>query len=34
VTPVIGRTLSLSEAQNALSDADEGHGRGKAIVTV
>jgi NADPH:quinone reductase-like Zn-dependent oxidoreductase len=34
VTPVIGRTYPLSEAPQALGDADEGHGRGKAIVTV
>jgi NADPH:quinone reductase-like Zn-dependent oxidoreductase len=34
VTPVISRTYSLDEAAKALSDADEGHGRGKAVVTV
>ena len=34
VTPVIGRTYALDDAQQALSDADEGHGRGKTIVTV
>ena len=34
VTPVISRTYSLADAAKALSDADEGHGRGKAVVTV
>jgi NADPH:quinone reductase-like Zn-dependent oxidoreductase len=33
VTPVIGRTYTLNEARVALSDANEGHGRGKAVVT-
>ena len=34
LTPVINRTYPLDEAPNALADADEGHGRGKNIVTV
>jgi NADPH:quinone reductase-like Zn-dependent oxidoreductase len=34
LTPVIDRTFSLHEAPKALSDADEGHGRGKNIITV
>jgi NADPH:quinone reductase-like Zn-dependent oxidoreductase len=34
VTPVISRTYPLSEAPKALRDADEGHGRGKIVVTV
>lgn len=34
VTPVIGRTYPLSEAPKALGDADEGHGRGKAVITM
>jgi NADPH:quinone reductase-like Zn-dependent oxidoreductase len=34
VTPVINRTYPLNDAPKALSDADEGHGRGKAIITV
>jgi NADPH:quinone reductase-like Zn-dependent oxidoreductase len=34
VTPVINRTYPLAEAANALSDADEGHGRGKAVITI
>lgn len=34
VTPVINKTYPLNEAPNALSDADEGHGRGKAVITV
>jgi NADPH:quinone reductase-like Zn-dependent oxidoreductase len=33
VTPVIGRTFPLDETANALRDADEGHGRGKTVVT-
>ncbi len=32
LTPVIGKTCALSEAATALSDADEGHGRGKMVV--
>jgi NADPH:quinone reductase-like Zn-dependent oxidoreductase len=34
VTPVISKTYPLSEAPKALSDADEGHGRGKAVISV
>lgn len=34
VTPVINRTYPLNEAPKALSDADEGHGRGKVVITV
>jgi NADPH:quinone reductase-like Zn-dependent oxidoreductase len=34
VTPVISRTYPLEEAAKALSDADEGHGRGKTVITV
>lgn len=34
VAPVIDRTYSLEEAPLALSDANEGHGRGKAVVTI
>lgn len=34
VTPVISRTYPLDEAAKALSDADEGHGRGKVVITI
>jgi NADPH:quinone reductase-like Zn-dependent oxidoreductase len=34
VTPVVDRTYPLDEADKALTDADEGHGRGKKIITV
>ena len=34
LTPVISRTYPLDEAPKALADADEGHGRGKNIITV
>ena len=34
VTPVISKTYPLDEAPKALGDADEGHGRGKAVITV
>jgi NADPH:quinone reductase-like Zn-dependent oxidoreductase len=34
LTPVINKTYPLGEAPKALADADEGHGRGKNIVTV
>ena len=34
ITPVIDRCIPLAEAANALEDADEGHGRGKVVVTV
>ena len=34
VTPVISETYPLAEAAKALSDADEGHGRGKTVIIV
>jgi NADPH:quinone reductase-like Zn-dependent oxidoreductase len=34
VTPVVSRTLPLADAASALTDADEGHGRGKVVLTV
>jgi NADPH:quinone reductase-like Zn-dependent oxidoreductase len=34
LTPVVSRTYPLAEAAKALSDADEGHGRGKTVITV
>ena len=34
VTPVLNTTYALEEAARALSDADEGHGRGKVVITV
>jgi NADPH:quinone reductase-like Zn-dependent oxidoreductase len=34
LAPVIDRTYPLAEAAKALADADEGHGRGKKVVTV
>jgi NADPH:quinone reductase-like Zn-dependent oxidoreductase len=34
VTPVISKTYPLNEAPKALGDADDGHGRGKAVITV
>jgi hypothetical protein len=34
MTPVISRTYPLDEAAKALSDADDGHGRGKAVITL
>jgi|1186.fasta_scaffold07597_2 NADPH:quinone reductase-like Zn-dependent oxidoreductase len=34
VTPVVSRTVRLADAAAALSDAEEGHGRGKVVVTV
>jgi NADPH:quinone reductase-like Zn-dependent oxidoreductase len=34
LTPVINRTYPLNEAPKALSDADEGHGLGKAVITI
>jgi NADPH:quinone reductase-like Zn-dependent oxidoreductase len=34
VTPVISKTYQLIEAPKALSDTDEGHGRGKVVITV
>jgi NADPH:quinone reductase-like Zn-dependent oxidoreductase len=33
VTPVVSRTLPLADAAAALADADEGHGRGKVVLT-
>ena len=33
VTPVISKTFPLNEAPRALSDADEGHGCGKSVIT-
>jgi NADPH:quinone reductase-like Zn-dependent oxidoreductase len=32
LTPVIDRTFSLGEAAHALTDAQEGHGRGKKVI--
>jgi NADPH:quinone reductase-like Zn-dependent oxidoreductase len=34
VTPVINTSYPLREAAKALADADEGHGRGKAVITM
>lgn len=34
ITPVIDRCLPLADATQALRDADEGHGRGKVVVTL
>jgi NADPH:quinone reductase-like Zn-dependent oxidoreductase len=34
LTPVVSKTYPLAEAAKALSDADEGHGRGKTVITV
>ena len=34
VTPVINKAFPLNEAPRALSDADEGHGWGKSVITV
>jgi NADPH:quinone reductase-like Zn-dependent oxidoreductase len=34
LTPVISQSASLSEAPTVLSDADEGHGRGKVVITI
>ena len=34
LTPVISNSCPLREAANVLSDADEGHGRGKVVITV
>ena len=34
LTPVIDATYSLNEAAKALADADEGHGRGKKVITI
>lgn len=32
--PVISRSCPLSEAAKVLTDADEGHGRGKVVITI
>ena len=34
LTPVISNSCPLREAANVLSDADEGHGRGKVVITI
>jgi NADPH:quinone reductase-like Zn-dependent oxidoreductase len=34
LTPVINKACALSQAATVLSDADEGHGRGKVVVTI
>jgi NADPH:quinone reductase-like Zn-dependent oxidoreductase len=34
LTPVISKTCALSEAATVLTDADEGHGRGKVAITI
>ena len=34
ITPVIDRTYSLSEAPEAMRYLDEGHARGKLVITV
>jgi NADPH:quinone reductase-like Zn-dependent oxidoreductase len=34
LTPVIDRTFMLSEAAQALTDAEEGHGRGKRVIVI
>ncbi len=34
LTPVINQTYPLNEVAKALGDADEGHGRGKTVITV
>jgi NADPH:quinone reductase-like Zn-dependent oxidoreductase len=34
LTPVISETYPLDHAPKALSDADEGHGRGKTVITI
>jgi NADPH:quinone reductase-like Zn-dependent oxidoreductase len=34
LTPVISKSCPLREAANVLSDADEGHGRGKVVITI
>jgi hypothetical protein len=34
VAPVVSRMYPLDEAPKALSDADEGHGVGIAVITV
>jgi NADPH:quinone reductase-like Zn-dependent oxidoreductase len=34
VTPVVSQTYSLAEAPKALGDAEEGHGRGKVVISM
>jgi NADPH:quinone reductase-like Zn-dependent oxidoreductase len=34
VTPAVSRTYPLAETARAMTDADEGHGRGKTVVSV
>ena len=34
LTPVIGNSCPLREAANVLCDANEGHGRGKVVITI
>ena len=34
VTPVMDRTLAFGEAAEALTDAEEGHGRGKKVIVI
>jgi NADPH:quinone reductase-like Zn-dependent oxidoreductase len=34
LTPVISKTCALSQAATVLSDANEGHGRGKVVITI
>ena len=34
VMPVVSETYPLNAASKALDDADEGHGRGKVVITV
>ena len=34
LTPVISKSFPLREAAKVLSDADEGHGRGKVVITI
>src|ERR671914_231559 len=34
LTPVIDQTFALSEAAQALTDAEEGHGRGKKVIVI
>ena len=34
LTPVISKSCPLREAASVLSDADEGHGRGKVVITI
>ena len=34
VTPIIGRTYALSETPDAIRQLEEGHARGKVVITV